>query len=79
MRAVPPDPAEPVSPPGNSSWARLLRRVFEVDPLTCPSCGAEMKIVAVITEVPVIDGIVRHLKKTGRKDPFEARAPPPAA
>ena len=31
------------------SWAALIRRVYEVDPLLCP-CGATMRIVAVITE-----------------------------
>src|SRR5207249_3673728 len=32
-----------------ASWARLLRTIFEVDPLLCP-CGAEMKIISVITD-----------------------------
>ena len=29
-----------------SSWARLPRKVLEVDPLLCARCGAAMKIVA---------------------------------
>ncbi len=61
-----------------ASWARLLRRIFEVDPLLCPACGSEMKIVSVITEPDVIDAILRHIAKTGGRDPFEGR-PPPAA
>ena len=28
------------------SWARLLHRIFEVDPLLCPKCSAEMKVVS---------------------------------
>ena len=32
-----------------ASWARLLRKIFEVDPLLC-ACGAAMKIVSIITE-----------------------------
>jgi hypothetical protein len=28
-----------------ASWARLLRKIFEVDPLLC-TCGAQMKIVS---------------------------------
>jgi hypothetical protein len=63
---------------GRASWARLLRRLFEVDPLLCPACGAEMKVVWVITEPRVIDGILRHLEKSGKPDPFDARAPPAA-
>jgi hypothetical protein len=36
------------------SWARLLRRIQEVDPLTCPRCGNELKVVAVITGPAVV-------------------------
>ena len=35
-------------------WARLIRRVYEVDPLVCPKCGGEMKIISVILEHKVI-------------------------
>ena len=34
---------------------------FEVDPMLC-SCGAEMKIVSVITDAHVIARILRHLE-----------------
>jgi hypothetical protein len=37
-----------------------------------------MKIVSVITEHNVIDAILRHLARTGRRDPFEEPAPPAA-
>ena len=40
--------------------------------------GSEMKIVSVITQLDVIDAILRHLAKTGGRDPFEGRAPPAA-
>jgi hypothetical protein len=53
------------------SWARLLRRILEVDPLLCPRCGAEMRIVAVITEPEVVDRILAHLDREAK-----ARAPP---
>ena len=56
----------------------MLRRIFEVDPLLCPACGSAMKIVSVITEPNVIDAILRHLARTGGRDPFEGRAPPAA-
>ena len=36
-------------PKSRANWARLLRMVFEVDPLICPRCSAEMKVVSVIT------------------------------
>ncbi len=28
--------------------ARLLRKVYEIDPLTCPECGHSIEIIAVI-------------------------------
>jgi hypothetical protein len=58
------------------SWARLLHRIFEVDPLLCPKCGTEMKVVGVIMEPAVIDKILKHLARTGGGDRFEGRGPP---
>ncbi|MGD8441484.1 MAG: transposase, partial [Holophagae bacterium] len=55
------------------SWAQLIKRIYEVDPLVCPSCGSEMKVIAFITEHDVIDAILRHLE---RKESQGARAPP---
>ena len=39
-------------------WAELLRRILEVDPLACPRCGEEMRIVSFITEPKTIDRIL---------------------
>ena len=44
------------------AWARLVKRVYEVSPLTCARCGAEMEIISVILEPDVIDKILNHLK-----------------
>ena len=66
------------SPSSNSEWARLLRKVYEVDPLACPRCSATMRVIAVITAPAVIDRILRHLRETGGDDLFAARAPPAA-
>lgn len=40
------------------AWALLLRRIYEVDPLLC-ECGAEMRVIAVIIDPPVVDRIFR--------------------
>jgi len=63
----------------------MIRKVYEVDPMTCPNleakcrtakrcpkCGSRMKIVAFITEVSVVDRIIDHLKLG-----FVAAKPPP--
>jgi hypothetical protein len=48
--------------PRRLSWARLLKRVFDIDMQHCPNCGAgELKIIAAILERPVIDKILSHL------------------
>ena len=59
-----------------ASWARLLRRVLEVDPLACPRCGEVMKVVAVIIEPSAIDRILRHVAEKGGDDVHEQRGPP---
>ena len=35
-----------------SAWARLINRVYEVDPLECPCCGGQMKIASFIERPP---------------------------
>ena len=43
-------------------WARLLKRVFDIDMQHCPNCGSgELKIIAAILERPVIEKILTHL------------------
>ena len=53
-------------------WAEMIRKVFEVDPLLCPSCGGQMSIISFIEDHKVIDKIIDHLKLT-----FMAERPPP--
>ena len=57
--------------PVRLSWAKLLKRVFEIDMEHCPNCGGELKIIAAILEQPVIERILTHLG-------LQARAPPRA-
>jgi hypothetical protein len=61
---------EPFVP--SKGWAEMIRKVYELDPLLCPSCGGKMKIIAFIEDPKAIDNIIRHLKLT-----FEAARPPP--
>jgi len=51
------------------AWARLLAKVYEVDPLVCPKCGSEMKVIAIIQETEEIRRILGHLVKIGRSPP----------
>ena len=59
------------------SWARLLKRVFEIDIEHCPHCGGNLKILAAIEDPAVIVGILTHLNLPARAPPRSpARAPP---
>jgi hypothetical protein len=42
-------------------WAELLRRVFAIDVLRCPSCLGPMTVIAYLTEPAVVDRILTHL------------------
>ncbi len=42
-------------------WATLIARLFEIFPLTCPRCGAEMKIIAFVTERPSVQVILTYI------------------
>ena len=73
-------PAERGSPEAKrrSAGRRLLQKKFEVDPLLCPRCGTELKVVAFITERATIDRILDHREEAGLVTPFEPRGPPSA-
>ncbi|MCU0978301.1 MAG: hypothetical protein MUF25_03930, partial [Pirellulaceae bacterium] len=30
----------------SQTWAMLIKRLYEIDPLACPECGGQMKVVA---------------------------------
>jgi len=79
----PPEPSAQAAPPAECeatcahhrpvrlSWAKLLKRVFEIDMAHCPNCGGELKIIVAILEQPVIEKTLTHLG-------LQARAPPRA-
>ena len=54
---------EPVhARPNRIGWARLLKRVFDIDMQRCPNCGGgEFKIIAASLERSVIEKILTHL------------------
>jgi len=58
--------------PARMSWARLLKRVFDIDIKRCPNCGGALKIIAAIEDPPVIVKILSHLGLPSRAPP---RAP----
>jgi len=59
-------------PVPSKGWAEMIRKVYEVDPMLCPQCGGQMKVIAFLTDFSVVDRIIGHLKLT-----FVAERPPP--
>jgi len=81
-REICPPPLQPIPSPKpqdqcarrmSRSWARLIKKVYEADPLTCPRCSRPLKIIGFIDTPSVIERILRHLKLWDRPE----RAPPP--
>jgi hypothetical protein len=56
------------------SWARLIAKVYQVDPLVCTRCGHRMSILAYVSDQHSIGRILEHL---GLRPP-ERNRPPPA-
>jgi hypothetical protein len=58
------------------SWAALIQKIYEIDPLCCKKCGGEMRIKKFYVHSAETEGIISELGL----DPFEAppplRAPP---
>lgn len=51
------------------AWARPLAKVYEVDPMVCPKCGAQMKMIAVIEDLDELGRSLKHLVKIRRSPP----------
>ena len=63
---------EHAHPSARIGWARLLKRVFDLNLEHCPQCGGDMKIIAAIADPVVIVKILTHLGRPARAPP---RAP----
>jgi drug/metabolite transporter (DMT)-like permease len=50
-------------------WAKLLKRVFNLDLEHCPNCGGTLTIIAAIFERPAIEKILRHVGLDARPPP----------
>jgi len=57
----------------NRSWARLIQKIYEVDPLICSKCGGTMRIIAFIEDYKIVKKILDYvgIYEFGKK-----RAPP---
>ena len=64
--------------PARYLWATLIARLFEIFPLTCRYCSAEMTIIAFVIETSSVRAILEHIGEPTRPPVISsARAPPP--
>ena len=69
---------QPSRSPARYLWATLIARLFEIFPLTCRHCGAEMKIIAFVTETPSVRAILEHIGEPTRPPAISPARGPPA-
>jgi len=66
-----------VRSPARYLWVVLLARLYEAFPLVCPMCGAEMRIIAFITEAVDVRKILTHIGEPAAPPRIApARGPP---
>jgi len=63
------------------NWVRLIRKIHETDPLVCPRCQKQMRIVAAVENPDAIRRILEHLGLwlANRRPQPKAHSPPGAA
>ena len=55
-----------LNPPRSSkafrkNWARLIQKIYEVNPLLCPKCQGTMHVISIIEDDLIIKKILTHL------------------
>ena len=60
-----------------AAWARLIRKVYEADPVECPKRKGPMRVIALIEEPEIIRRILEQLgcwapDSAGRDPPWQA-------
>ena len=60
------------------NWARLIQKVYNIDPLLCAKCSGSMKIISLIDDAEIIKKILKHLDlwEVRQRPPPRANSPP---
>ena len=67
----------PTRAAARSRWARRLGRIYELFPLRGPECGADVRILAFLTDPDPVDAILRPLDLTATPPPLSPAHGPP--
>jgi hypothetical protein len=72
----------PAEKRASMTWAKRLKRVFNIEIETCSECGGDVRIIASIEDPVVIQKILAHLENTASSAATallpDCRAPPQA-
>ncbi|OAC29949.1 transposase [Escherichia coli] len=75
-----PEERTPLEQRAAMTWARRLKRVFNIDITECEKCQGPVKVIACIEDPVVIDKILNHLKaKEAKQVSPSTQLPPPRA
>jgi hypothetical protein len=66
-------PGEMSSKQFRRNWARLIQKIYEVDPLTCPGCKGKMRLISFIDK-PVLIKKILHIPSFRNTDGRDASA-----
>lgn len=63
------------------NWARLIQKIYAVDPLICPKCSGKMEVISIIEDSEIVKKILKHLGLWDQKarPPPKANSPPIAS
>lgn len=64
-----PDSLPESTPPPSKTWAACMKRILEINPLECPKCKADMRIIAFLTDTREITKIMENLGIPGPEPP----------
>jgi hypothetical protein len=58
------------------NWARLIQKIYNVDPPVCPTCHGQMRVISFIEQPEIIENILKHLDlwETRNHDPPARKA-----
>jgi hypothetical protein len=67
-----------ISPAQRKAWARLIQKIYEVNPLECPECHCSMRIIAIIEQEQIVKKILKHvgLWDVQKRPPSRSNSPP---
>ncbi len=65
-------PANELAARAKAAWARLIRKVYEADPLECPKCKAPMRVIALESRMRASSGVSSSTLHCGRRSPPSA-------